>query len=414
MTAFREFTVFEHEHFRPEPEILKALQNFHGEDGVPYFSLTNNGVRFCEFVGVLQVGTTIIHVLPKADRGSDNKASKTTWKEVLIGMLREVGAFDIHAPSVSALALKSNSILDLYIQLFLRETRYLLQRGLTKQYRTEEGNSTSLKGQLKFSRHLTLNIVHKERFFVRFTTYDVHHKINRIIYKTLILIARLNTNSTIQNEVGNLMLNFPEMDDIRVSEKDFTSIVYNRKTEIYRNTLAISRLLLLNYHPDINKGRNDVLALMFDMNLLWERFVQASLSKYAKSARKQITVTAQWPRNFWKPERGYKMQVIPDLVVKMNQKLYILDTKWKNLNGYNPSPDDLRQMYVYNELFNAEKSALVYPGDSNPRHGKYYDEIGNPSGTECSVICLNVDHDIRRWQDRIGEALFKWLNSEAI
>src|SRR5690606_21451458 len=142
-----------------------------------------------------------------------------------------------------------------------------------------------------------------------------HHKIHRIIYKTLNLIARLNTNSLIQNEIGSLMLNFPEMDDIRVSEKDFSGMVYNRKTEMYRNLLAISRLLLLNYHPDVNKGNNDVLALMFDMNLLWERFVHASLLRYARKAGKKITVSAQWPKNFWKPERGSKTQVIPDLVV---------------------------------------------------------------------------------------------------
>lgn len=405
MTAFREFTVFEHEHFRPEPEILKALQHFHGEDGVPYFSLTNNGVRFCEFVGVLQVGKTIIHVLPKADRGSGDRPSKTAWKEMLIGMLREVGGFDIHAPSVSALTLKPNSILDLYIQLFLREVQYLLQRGLTKQYRSEEGNRIALKGQLNFSKHLAMNIVHKERFYVRFTTYDVNHKIHRIIYKTLKLIAQLNTNSAIQSEVGNLLLNFPEMDDIKVSDTDFSAIVYNRKTDMYRNTLAISRLLLLNYHPDVDKGRNDVLALMFDMNLLWERFVHVSLLKYARKVNKQVTITAQYPKNFWKPERGHKTQAIPDLVVKKDHKLYILDTKWKNLNGYNPSPDDLRQMYVYNELFDAEKSALVYPGESSSRHGRYYDKTGNASGRVCSVISLNVDSDIAKWQNAIGKVI---------
>lgn len=200
--------------------------------------------------------------------------------------------------------------------------------------------------------------------------------------------------------------------DIGVSEKDFGGIVYNRKTEMYRNILAISRLLLLNYHPDVNKGRNDVLALMFDMNLLWERFVHVSLIRYARKTGKKISVSAQSPRNFWKPERGGKTQVIPDLVVTFNKKHFILDTKWKNLNGNNPSPEDLRQMYVYNELFDAEKSALIYPGDGAPRHGKYYGKEGSVSGRECSVICLDVDRDIGRWKDRIGKTILGWLGGE--
>lgn len=153
---------------------------------------------------------------------------------------------------------------------------------------------------------------------------------------------------------------------------------------------------------------------MFDMNLLWERFVHVSLVRYARKAGKKISVSAQWPKNFWKPERGWKTQVIPDLVVTLDKKHFILDTKWKNLNGGNPSPDDLRQMYVYNELFDAEKSALIYPGEYQERHGQYYGREGSPSGRECSVISLDVDKDIRKWQENIGQLLLRWLESNIV
>ncbi|HNU62307.1 MAG: hypothetical protein M0R67_00860 [Candidatus Cloacimonas sp.] len=43
--------------------------------------------------------------------------------------------------------------------------------------------------------------------------------------------------------------------------------------------MDIARLLLCNYHPDLKSDRNNVLTLMFDMNLLWESFIYHSIRK---------------------------------------------------------------------------------------------------------------------------------------
>ena len=81
----------------------------------------HHGVKFNEYVGVIQIGKTIIEVLPKADKSGD----ENTWRNVLISMLRAVGVIDIHAPSSSDLQLRANSILDLYFELFVKELEYL-------------------------------------------------------------------------------------------------------------------------------------------------------------------------------------------------------------------------------------------------------------------------------------------------
>ena len=384
---------------------LEALQLYFGESGVPYYSLVHHGVKFGEYVGVLQVGNTTIEILPKADKSGD----ENTWRNVLIGMLRASGIFDIQAPSSSILQLRANSILDLYFDLYIKELEYLIHIGLVKKYRKTEANQTALKGSLQFSKHIQQNLVHKERFFVKYTTYDKDHAIHQLLFKALKLLQRINTNGVLSSRIGSLLINFPEVTDIKVSKSLFDKLQFDRKTERYRTAIDIAKLLLLNYHPDIKRGRNDVLALMFDMNVLWEQFIYVSLRKYKSS---DTTITAQHTRSFWKPDFGSRSSMKPDIVInKDKENCIVLDTKWKNLNGYNPSPEDLRQMYVYMKYYSAEKVALIYPGNTSTiKSGKYFQEgTKDLSNAECSVITLEVTKQITVWQAQIAQQLSDWM-----
>ena len=60
-------TVFEHDRLylgngeqNLSAKQLKSLQEYHGTKGVPWFTLIHNGVKFCEYVGILQVGNLLI------------------------------------------------------------------------------------------------------------------------------------------------------------------------------------------------------------------------------------------------------------------------------------------------------------------------------------------------------------------
>jgi 5-methylcytosine-specific restriction enzyme subunit McrC len=380
---------------------LKSLQEFYGSKGVPYFTLTHNGVRFNEYVGVLQIGNLTIEVLPKADK---NETDTVKWKGLLIGMLRKVGVFDIHSPSSSALSLKNNSILDIYFELFVKEVEFLIHAGLIKKYRKTEGNVTALKGSLQFSKHIQQNLTHQERFYTRYTTYDVTHQLHIILYKALLLLKQINTNGALQSRIGSLLLDFPEMPNIKVSEATFERIIFNRKSNRYKKSIEIARLLLLNYHPDLSKGRNNILALMFDMNLLWEKFIEVSLRKYKTGLK---SIHAQSRKSFWQPEGGTASVIKPDLFLELESgDKMVLDTKWKNLNGKNPSPEDLRQMYAYSLYYDANNVNLVYPGKEASRNGCFLDkDHGRKTELNCGVINIKTKDNIVEWMKEIADGI---------
>lgn len=389
---------------------LDAFVRFFGK-GVPYYSLIRNGIQFNEHVGAIQAGRTVISVLPKADkRQREDEAEKKEWNKILIDMLRAVHGFEIKAPSSSHLEIKNNSVLDLYFELFVIEVEYLLHRGLVKKYRKTEGNLNALKGSLQFGKQISKNLVHKERFYTKHTTYDTEHLLHIILYQTILVLKRINTNAALVGRINTLLLNFPEMPNQKISEALFDKLVLNRKTAGYKKAVEIARLILLHYHPDLSKGRDDVLALMFDMNALWEQFVLVSLRK-----NKQFKVSGQDSRYFWKPEGGKMRSIKPDITVSTNEGNYVLDTKWKLVDS-KPSIEDIRQMYAYHHYFEAKKVALLYPGDAPYVTGKFVDieRQKHLSDMECGLLFTQYSDDVRKWQEQIGNEITAWIGLSSI
>ena len=387
---------------------LNALEIYHEKNGKRYFDLARNGVRFKEYVGAIKVGSLHIEVLPKADKASDDKK---VWQDVLVGMLRKVHGFEAHVTSNSSLKLHPNAVFELYYEMFVNEVELLIHKGLVKRYRKIEGNQNALKGSLQFGKHLTMNLTHQERFYVRYTTYDRNNQYNQVLRKTLSVLQKFNTKPVLQSRINGLLLNFPELPDIRVDESFFEKLAINRKTEGYRKALGISKLILLNYHPDLSKGRNDVLALMFDMNLLWEKYVFTCLKK--AGLQHDITISQQASRGFW--EGGNRIKTIrPDVVIESGTNTIILDTKWKLHSKGEPADSDLKQIFAYNHYWKANKGFLVYPGEPDSLSGHFYDletqSIPPEKGTyQAGQMWVSVVDEEKKLDTELGVNILKNL-----
>lgn len=368
---------------------LELLDKFRGEkddEAFNFYSLIHNGVKFKQYVGVLSVGDLQIEVLPKVDKYTTDE-KKDLWRKNLLRMLKVVYKLKVSIPSDAELKQqKSIAILDVFIQRFLDEVEILMHRGLVKTYRRVEGNCKALKGRLILSKHISQNIIHQERFYVSYTTYDRNHVLNRILYKALRSISDITNNAYTKNRAASLMFNFPELLDIQIDEALFQKLAYDRKTEDYRFAIELARLLLLHYMPDLRSGNhNKVLALMFDMNKLWEEYMYVTLRKKLVN----WSVKAQDKKDFWQGDNG-KKTIRPDIVIKNGNKCkLIIDAKWKCPKDDLPSDADLKQMYVYHKYWDTKKTVLLYPSWDGNRHmlaGKF----ANDNGLKCCMVFMPI------------------------
>jgi 5-methylcytosine-specific restriction enzyme subunit McrC len=357
-----------------EPLELDRLYEFNDKNNNNYFTGIRDGVKFKNYVGVIQIGGLTIEILPKADNNVSSSSDEDyiTWHGALLNMLRVCKHISVTSMSEASLKRKHHSLLDLYFEMYLDEVEKLLRKGLIKNYRKTSNNILALKGRLDFNKNIQQNLIHQERFYTNHQIYDYEHLVNQILLKGLTLLDAICYNPLLKDKIARLKTNFPDIKEIPIQKLHFDKIKENRKTVSYASALQIAQMIILNYSPDIRSGQENMLTLLFDMNKLWEEYIYRMLSR---SKTDDITVDFQNSQEFWD-----KRTIRPDLVLtkKLNGELetYIIDTKWKVLDVLNPKPsdDDLKQMFAYNLYWEAKRSMLLYPNSKSikEKFGNYH------------------------------------------
>ncbi|MFN7910797.1 MAG: McrC family protein [Bacteroidota bacterium] len=368
-----------------EKRHLNALLKLNEIHNFEYFDSVPNGIKFKQYVGIIQVDDLTIEIYPKIDRDDEDGP----WKNILIQMLKACNKLKASTYGTANVNRQNLNLLELYFSIYLSELSGLIKQGLIKQYRKESSNISALKGKIVFSKNICQNLVHQERFYIEHQVYDKDHPLHKILSSALSVVEEFTRGTYLYDTCKRVQLDFPETSKIKITKKLLDSFKITRKTSAYTKALEIARLILLNYSPDISSGRERMLALLFDMNKLWEEYVVVKLREALQYSG--YTITSQENKAFW----GYN-SLKPDIVIQNNndeKDVLIIDTKWKRPGNSSASVQDLRQMYTYNRFWMASKAILLYPGEPVDN---IFEKFQNPNDPEHSckmafVSVLDVD-----------------------
>ena len=323
------------------------------DENAPFLRIVSGvGGKFIQarnYVGVLQTKSGLtIEILPKIADKTDTDKSKA----VFIKMLKTLKNFPFKSSNLASLKTQNLPLLEIFISMFLCELEALVKKGIKSDYVALEENLNFLKGKLNINEQIKRNSVHKERFYVGYSEFLSDIKINRIIKTTLKFLYKKSNSSKNQQKIRELLFIFDEVSECEDYKNFFAKLVINRQVKHYEQTLLWCKIFLLNNSFTPHKGDDLALALLFDMNALFESYVGNFIKKKFSG-----TILQHSEKHLVEEPKSFKLR--PDIFLKGK---FIADTKWKIVSSRDDiSQADLYQLYAYGKKHECDKLHLIYP-----------------------------------------------------
>lgn len=349
-----------------ELESLMLELSEEGREGLDFLTLSSRKgvgkvIRARNYVGVLQMPSgRQLQILPKID------ATNVDARTAMLKMLKTLRKFPSKSFDATELGSSKMPMFEIYISLFLREVSGVVKRGLKSDYRTKEENVRFYKGKMNFARQITINHIHKERFYVAFDEYSIDCPENRILKKALMKTILIASDPMNRREARRLLHYFDGVAESHTIDQEFASVLENRKNGHYTNCLEWSRLLLNNLNISNMVGNTRTQSLLFSMNQLFESYVGKLIESYAGA---EWEVTLKKPAKYLFDSGSFRL--VPDVVMKYLcpidkvTKTRIIDMKWKVLNpkvnNFGISQADMYQMFAYAKKYASEQVIVIYP-----------------------------------------------------
>ena len=368
-------------------ELLDFIEEFASspehEDAYSFMAVKKNRqhgehVSFKNYVGLIQLKSGFqIEILPKIDTTIDSK-------KVFLKMLKSLKDFKGKSFNAANLNIDKMNLYEIFINMFLFELSNLVKKGLKSTYISTEDNLNVLKGKLSIKDQIKKNYINKEKFYVLFDEYQLNKPENKIIKSTLLKLQKVSTDSNNKKMARQLLSYFELVEPSVNHDADFDKIFIDRSNKDYEWVIKWSKVFLKNNSFTNFSGNSKSKALLFQMDKLFESYV----AKHVRDIFSDTFDVSTQDRGYYLFENPDKFSLRPDLVLRRNGQLIILDTKWKNLVNdfrinYGISQEDMYQMYAYAKKYSNEQENpevwLLYPLNKEMMNQKdiiYKDSFG--------------------------------------
>ncbi|WP_429064215.1 McrC family protein [Aeromonas veronii] len=329
--------------------------------------LDRRRLQLDNYVGVIELPSgQLIEILPKTVGDGDNIEQ---GRQLLRQMLE--CSLDLPARTMPEAALQrfDAPLSEWVMARFLAALQQLIKRGVRSDYLRIEGEERFLRGQLDVARQMRQQPGRAHHFALRYDLYLPDRAENRLLKLALEQVARVTQQSDswrLAQELRHLLLEVPVSRDVAGDLRQWRD---DRLMAHYRDVRPWCELILHRIMPLALHGEWRGISLLFPMERLFERYVEACL-------RRQLLPGAELSRQVASESlcthQGKKMfQLQPDLLLQHGNKRWVMDVKWKRLDSsdrdgkYGISQGDLYQLFAYGHKYLTEQDdghlVLIYP-----------------------------------------------------
>ena len=302
----------------------------------PYFRVDFEGLKARQYCGIINDNQNDFYILPKITKDKDSNRDLKIFTYMLLY------ANDIKLKNedvANAQNHKSDNILEAFIEIFANNLFKELQKGIYKTYITQQENITTLRGKYLINENLKHNFTH-HKIYCEFDEFSPDNRLNQFLLYAIKSLMRFTKN---KKRLKQCELILDEVEYCIVDIKNI-NIHFDRLNSRFKKSFDLAILLLNKSMPLFEKDKRSF-AFLFDMNILFEKFI----SKLYKSIDSSTKI--QYKESFG------NLTLKPDIY----RDNLIIDVKYKIPKNKKASREDKYQMFVYGTNFGIQNTMLLYP-----------------------------------------------------
>lgn len=304
-------------------------------------------VRSRSWVGVVRLPTVEIRIVPKVTGD---------WLG-LVRLLEYATGIDAltRLRDGATLETSGDSLLELFVLLFVDASERVLRRGLLAGYVEREGDLPAVRGRILVDRQVLERFGQGNRIICRFD--ELEHNVieNQLLTAALRVASPLVTSLGLQRRILRLRRVLEAVCD--AEQLDLagarTTVTYNRMNSHYETAHQLGWILFDGLGVDDLLAPGDVRSFSFllNMNQLFERFVTGTVEQILPTPRYRVARQVSFRSVLWNvsSQRPYA-SIIPDIVVQrrdLSDCWMAIDAKYKLYDERGFDRADIYQMFLY-------------------------------------------------------------------
>ena len=322
--------------YQEVPSSNKTLLN-HIKDNIAlhkYFKEDWGKIKAKQYCGVLNYNNNNCFILPKI-----SNQDKTNL-DIFMYMLMYAYNIKLHNEDLASCQNHKHTFIEVFIQMFARNLLRELQRGVYKEYITKNDNLTTLRGKYLINENLKYNFI-QNRIYCEYDEFSMNNELNQFfIYAIKTLMPSVQNRKLLKQ--CELIFDEVEYKKFNIHTVD---IHFHRLNNRFKNSFEFALLLLRQFVPLFQKDKKSF-AFLFDMNVLFEKFIAKIVKSLYSSAKIQNS------------DNFNDLILKPDIILDDS----IIDTKYKKLNNLTDiKQSDKLQAFAYGINYKRDDVMLLYP-----------------------------------------------------
>ncbi len=263
----------------------------------------------------------------------------------------------------SSLGSTKSDFFEILIYLFSKYTKELLSSSIYQQYEEVEEELSFIKGRLNTNKYITENTAkgNWHKINCNYDAFVVDNKFNRIVKYVTTFLFNATTVSENKKYLREILFILDDVSDIRVTAEECLNIQFNPMFGSFETIRDYCYLFLNNSVSLDYKNDLKLFAFLLPMEYVFEDFIFGFIDKEIEEVKAKSQVGSKYLDN------DKKFSLRPDLILEVDFKKIIADTKYKIIysEGKDPkngiSQNDLYQMLAYAVRYKVDEIKLFYP-----------------------------------------------------